>query len=73
MKCVQIKKKALVWLPSQTLIEKWNEMPDVLMKLKKIAHSNEWVKEEIWVIVDQGKAIIICGLPNLSYGNWHHV
>ena len=39
-----------------------NEMPDVLIKLKKIAHSNGWVREEIDVIAEQGKATIICGL-----------
>lgn len=46
-----------------------NKMPDVLMKPKKIAHSNGWVREEIEGIVEQRKATIICILPHLSYGN----
>lgn len=53
--------KALVYDFLLKLLQR-NEMPDVLMKLKKIAPSNGWVREEIDVIVEQGKATFICGL-----------
>lgn len=33
-------------------------MPDVLMKSKKIAYSNGKVREEIEVIVEQGKHVV---------------
>jgi hypothetical protein len=46
-----------------------NEIPNVLRKLKKVSCSNGWVKEENEVIVEQGKAIFVCGLPCLFYGN----
>lgn len=59
--------KALVYDFLLKLLQR-NEMPDVLIKLKTIGHSNGWVREEIDVIVEQGKATIICGLLHLSYG-----
>lgn len=42
-------------------------------EIEEDTYSNGWVRNEIEVIVEPGKATVMCGQPHLSYGNWHHI
>lgn len=38
-------------------------------EIEEDTYSNGWVRNEIEVIVEPGKATVMCGQPHLSYGN----